>query len=77
MVTLTDQIHLTKKDGIAQRTYKNKKDGFIKIIGRESDVINVGGLKSMPAEVEKVCLKFKVIIHAKALGRQIQLQGNT
>ena len=47
----------------------NSPDNFIKIIGRESDVINVGGLKFLPAEVEKVCLEYKGVIHAKVIGK--------
>ena len=29
-------------------------DGYIQIAGRKNDVINVGGLKAMPSEIENV-----------------------
>ena len=52
-----------------------QKDDFIKIVGRESDVINVGGLKFLPAEVEKVCLEYKGVIHAKVIGKINPITG--
>jgi acyl-coenzyme A synthetase/AMP-(fatty) acid ligase len=36
-------------------------DGFIRIIGRNSDLINVGGLKVLPSEVESILLQIPVI----------------
>lgn len=51
------------------------KDGFLKITGRKSDVINVGGLKFMPSEIEKICLKFNGIRHVKAYGRSNPITG--
>tara|TARA_A100001388_G_C28773422_1_gene505445 strand:+ start:999 stop:2294 length:1296 start_codon:yes stop_codon:yes gene_type:complete len=53
----------------------HKKDDFVKIIGRESEVINVGGLKFLPAEVEKVCLEYKGVIHAKVIGKSNPITG--
>lgn len=52
-----------------------QKDDLIKIVGRESDVINVGGLKFLPAEVEKVCLEYKGVIHAKVIGKSNPITG--
>lgn len=54
---LTDQV---LKNGII---YTNDvgyidDDGFVYIIGRRDDVINVGGLKVAPSEVENVALEF-------------------
>lgn len=49
--------------------------GFIKIVGRNSDLINVGGLKFMPSEVEMECLKFSEIKHVKALGISNPITG--
>ena len=37
---------------------EESSDGYLRIVGRDSDVINVGGLKFMPSEVERVCLQF-------------------
>ncbi len=44
---------------------KNEED-YIRIIGRNNDVINVGGLKFMPSEIELVCLKHIGVKFAKA-----------
>jgi long-chain acyl-CoA synthetase len=43
------------------------KDGLIKVTGRSSDVINVGGLKFMASEVERVALNFSGVAFAKVL----------
>lgn len=43
-------------------------DGYYKIIGRSNEVINVGGLKFMASEIEKVALQFNKIQFAKAKG---------
>lgn len=48
---------------------------FIKVIGRDSDVINVGGLKLMPSEVELVVLEFQDIVLAKAQGKENPVTG--
>ena len=44
----------------------DEKDGFYKIVGRANEIINVGGLKFMPLEVEQVALSFPGILFAKA-----------
>jgi acyl-CoA synthetase (AMP-forming)/AMP-acid ligase II len=41
-------------------------DGWIKVVGRSSEVINVGGLKILPGEVERVALMYPGVIRAKA-----------
>lgn len=51
------------------------EDGFLTITGRDSDVINIGGLKFMPSEVERVCLKVDNIKFAKALGVSNPITG--
>ena len=43
-------------------------DGFIRIVGRASEVFNVGGLKILPGEVERVALEFVGVLRAKAYG---------
>ena len=50
-------------------------NGYLKIIGRDNEVINVGGLKFMPHEVEIICLKFPGIKYAKAIGVSNPLTG--
>ena len=52
-----------------------QKDDLIKVIGRESDVINVGGLKFLPAEVEKVCLEYQGVAHVKVIGKSNPITG--
>ena len=51
------------------------KEGFLTITGRDSDVINVGGLKFMPSEVERECLKIKNIKFSKAIGVNNPITG--
>ena len=34
------------------------EDGFLYILGRKDDVINIGGLKIAPTEVESIALKY-------------------
>ena len=52
-----------------------KKGKFFKIIGRDSEIINVAGLKFMPCEIEKECLKIEGIKYAKAIGRNNPITG--
>jgi long-chain acyl-CoA synthetase len=51
------------------------KGDFYSIVGRASDVINFGGLKFMPAEVENAALAFPGVILAKAFGRKNPFSG--
>lgn len=50
-------------------------DGFYKIIGRTNEVINVGGLKFMASEVERLALQFDGIELAKAEGKPNPITG--
>ena len=52
-----------------------ERNGFYKIIGRTSDVINVGGLKFMASEVERVALEFPNVSLASAYARQNPITG--
>jgi long-chain acyl-CoA synthetase len=52
-----------------------KKGDYIKITGRSSDVINVGGLKFMPEEVENICLQIPNLQFAKAYGVDNPITG--
>lgn len=45
-----------------------EEDGFIKITGRASEVFNVGGLKILPGEVERIALTYPGVLRAKAYG---------
>ena len=46
-----------------------ERDGYYKVTGRTSEVINVGGLKFMASEVERVALQFDGVELAKAEGK--------
>jgi long-chain acyl-CoA synthetase len=51
------------------------KDQYYKVTGRVSDVINVGGLKFMASEVERVALKFPNVSLVKATPKQNPITG--
>lgn len=51
------------------------REGYIKIVGRTSEVINVGGLKFMASEVERVALQYKHVELAKAQGKSNPISG--
>jgi len=51
------------------------KDDFYKVVGRTSDVINVGGLKFMASEVERVALTFPGVSLVKATPKQNPITG--
>lgn len=52
-----------------------EKDGFYKIVGRTSEVINVGGLKFMASEVERVALLWNGVSLVKVHGRNNPITG--
>ena len=52
-----------------------EKDNYFKVTGRTSEVINVGGLKFMASEVERVALQFDGIELAKAEGNPNPITG--
>ncbi len=51
------------------------KDGYYKVTGRISDVINVGGLKFMASEVERVALEFPNVSLVKATPKSNPITG--
>ena len=51
-----------------------KKDLY-KITGRAGDTINVGGLKFLPSDVEKVTLSYPGVCFAMAIGRENPITG--
>lgn len=51
------------------------KNDYYKVTGRISDVINVGGLKFMASEVERVALKFPNVSLVKATPKQNPITG--
>jgi len=52
-----------------------EKNGFYKIVGRVSDIINVGGLKFMASEVERVALEFPNVSLVSAYSRRNPITG--
>ncbi len=52
-----------------------EKNGFYKIVGRISDIINVGGLKFMASEVERVALDFPNVSLVSAYAKRNPITG--
>ncbi|MEX0331036.1 MAG: class I adenylate-forming enzyme family protein [Puniceicoccaceae bacterium] len=50
-------------------------DGFIRILGRDSEIINVGGEKVMPAEVESVLLEVPEVRDCIVFGKPNPITG--
>jgi long-chain acyl-CoA synthetase len=51
------------------------KGDYYKVTGRTTDVINVGGLKFMASDVERVALLFPNVSHVKAVARTNPITG--
>lgn len=51
------------------------RDGYCKIIGRTSEVINVGGLKFMASDVERVALQYENVELAKSEAKSNPVTG--
>lgn len=56
---------------------ETNSDGFIKIIGRNQDVINVGGEKVLPGEVETVLLEIPEIMDCLAYPEKNTITGQS
>jgi acyl-coenzyme A synthetase/AMP-(fatty) acid ligase len=52
-------------------------DGYLKIIGRAKEVINVGGEKVLPCEVESVILQMPQILDCMVYGEKNAITGQT
>ena len=52
------------------------KDNYIKIIGRKNKVINVGGLKVLPKEIEDVINSIDGVDESTVFGEENNLVGN-
>ena len=52
------------------------KDGYMRILGRESEIINVGGEKVFPAEVESVILQMDNIKDVTVTGKSNPIIGH-
>jgi len=53
-----------------------QKGEYIRFLGRESDIINVGGQKVFPAEVESVLMQIENINEASVYGTTNPIMGN-
>jgi acyl-CoA synthetase (AMP-forming)/AMP-acid ligase II len=51
------------------------KENYYKIVGRTTEVINVGGLKFMASEVERVALEFPNVSLVKAVPKNNPITG--
>ena len=52
-----------------------ERDGYLRFVGRATDIINVGGQKVFPAEVEAVLLEDENVCEAAVFGRPHPLVG--
>ena len=52
-----------------------ERNGYYKVTGRISEVINVGGLKFMASEIERIALQFEGVEFAKAEGKPNPITG--
>lgn len=52
-----------------------EQNGFYRITGRVNEVINVGGLKFLASEVERIALQFEGVEFAKAEGKSNPITG--
>ena len=52
-------------------------DGYIKIVGRSKEIINIGGEKVLPVEVENVLLEIPEVIDCMVYGEKNAITGQT
>lgn len=53
-----------------------REDGYIRILGRKKEVINIGGEKVLPSEVENVLMAFHAIADCKVYGMPHLITGS-
>ena len=51
------------------------KNGYLRILGRESDIINIGGEKVFPQEIEEVLKRLKNVTDARVYSKRHDLFG--
>ena len=54
---------------------KEDSDGYLMVIGRINEIINVGGLKVLPTEIEKVLMEFDGVLDCMVYGEFNVLTG--
>lgn len=52
------------------------ENGFLRIVGRKNEVINVGGQKVIPSEVENIILEIPEVLDCTVYGRANAITGN-
>ena len=72
---LNAQSPFDAEDWYDTKDVVKEKDGYYKVTGRISDVINVGGLKFMASEVERVALQFPNVSLVKATPKSNPITG--
>jgi len=50
-------------------------DNYLMIVGRVNEVINIGGLKVLPAEIEEIILKFNNVVDCLVYGKNNSITG--
>lgn len=64
-------------DGFFQTGDQVEQEGeYFRILGRQSEIINVGGEKVHPAEVESALLEIKIVADAVVYGSRHPISGN-
>ena len=61
--------------GVNTKDIVEERDGYYKVTGRTNEVINVGGLKFMASEVERIALEFEHVELVKAEGKPNPITG--
>ena len=51
------------------------EDGYLMIVGRVNEVINIGGMKVLPAEIEEVLLKFENVVDCLVYAKNNSITG--
>ncbi len=65
------------KDGyyVTRDIVYRDEDGFYYFIGRQSDIISIGGLKVSPSEIEDVVMKYTGIVECVCIGKDSDMAG--
>ena len=72
---LNEQYNFDRDDWFNTKDIVEEKDGYIKIIGRNSDIVNVGGLKFLLSEVSDVILEHIEVEDTKVYAKENYITG--
>ena len=85
---LKTKTQIKKYEGLSSDSFTNDgwfktgdivdmdSDGYIKVISRKNNIINVGGLKVFPTEIEKIIYELDFVIEATVYGKPNAIVGN-